>query len=111
MTLEGSGGSKLTELVTYHILGNLYRAVLASIVDRARVTDEFREDRRSAGPCLENFLLILRVHGFDSFEKLLFDERAFSDTSAHLWCLLLSYLPFLDFTMNLLVRAFLFLVL
>ena len=38
MAAEGTGRSKLTELVTYHILGNIYRNVLSAVVNSKCVT-------------------------------------------------------------------------
>jgi hypothetical protein len=45
MTLEGSGRCKLAELVAYHILGYIYRYVLAAVMNRKCMSYELREDR------------------------------------------------------------------
>ena len=55
VTLVGTGGSKLAQLVTNHVLGNVYRNVLAAVVYCDSMTDELREDRGSAGPVLRTF--------------------------------------------------------
>ena len=44
MALECSGGSKLAELVTNHILSYIYRNVLASVMDCKCVTYKIREN-------------------------------------------------------------------
>ena len=84
MTLVGTGGSKLAQLVTNHVLGNIYRNMLAAIVYCDGVTDELGEDRGSARPGLEDLLLALFVHFNDSFDKLRSHKRAFLNTSAHI---------------------------
>ena len=72
-----SGGSKLTESVSYHIFCNIYRYVLAAVIYRDRVSYHLRKDRRRSGPGLYDFFVIGRVHVVDSLEELLFDEGAF----------------------------------
>src|SRR5699024_1671404 len=84
VTLVGTGGSKLAQLVTNHILGNIDRDMLAAVMHREGVADELREDRGSAGPGLEDLLLALFVHLVDSFDKLRSHKRALLDTSAHI---------------------------
>ena len=56
MTLEGSGGSELTELVTDHILCHIYRNVLAAVMNRKCMTYELGENGGTSGPGLENSL-------------------------------------------------------
>ena len=45
MTLEGTGGRKLTELVSDHILGNVYRNVLLAVVNGDGVSHKILEER------------------------------------------------------------------
>ena len=75
MALEGTGGSELTQLVTDHILSHINGDVLLTIVNCDRVTDEFREYGRCAGPGFENFLLVLFIHGANAGVELCFYER------------------------------------
>ena len=44
MAAEGTGGSKLAELVTDHIFLDINGNVLAAVIDRDGVTDEGGED-------------------------------------------------------------------
>ena len=44
MASEGAGGSELTELVANHILGDVYRHVLAAVMHRDGVTHKLREN-------------------------------------------------------------------
>ena len=92
MAAEGTGGSKLAELVTDHIFLDINGNVLAAVLDRDGVTDEGGEDRGAAAPGLEDLLLAGLVQFFDSLDKLRGNKRAFFDASAHfLHCLLLTY--------------------
>ena len=109
MTLEGTGGCKLAELVTDHILSDVNRNVLLAVVNGDGVTHEIREDRGGTGPGLKNLLLVLLVHSADASEELLFDVITFFQTSTHYS--LPPYFAFLRLTMNLSVLAFLLRVL
>ena len=40
---EGSGGGELAQLVADHIFSDIYRDMLAAVVDRKGVTDEIRK--------------------------------------------------------------------
>ena len=75
MTFEGSRGSKLTELVTYHILGNIYRNVLSAVMNSKSVTYEIGENRGRTAPSLENLLLALFVHIENSLHKSFLNVR------------------------------------
>ncbi len=44
MATEGAGGCKLTQLVTDHILGDVYGNMTASVVDSDGVTNKSREN-------------------------------------------------------------------
>ena len=48
MTFEGTGKGEFAELVSYHILGNIYRNVLSAIVNSNCMTYHFREDGRAS---------------------------------------------------------------
>ena len=56
MAAEGTGGSKLAELVTDHIFLDINGNVLAAVIDRDGVADEGGEDRGAAAPGLEDLL-------------------------------------------------------
>ena len=55
MTLVGTGGSKLAQLVTNHVLGDIHRNMLAAVVYREGMTDELREDREARDQVLRTF--------------------------------------------------------
>ena len=109
MTLEGSGGSELTQLMADHIFSYIYRNVLLTVMNGNGVTDEFREYGGCARPGLEYVLGAVLIHGTDARVELFFYLRCFFQTSAHV--IFPPYLAFLRFTMNLSVRAFLLRVL
>ena len=72
MALEGTGGCKLTELVTNHILDNVYRNVLLAVVNGDGVTHEIRDDRGARDQVLRtffsffSFIAQMRVKSFSS---------------------------------------------
>ena len=45
MAPVGAGGNELAQLMAYHILGDIYRDMLASVMDSDGVADKVREDR------------------------------------------------------------------
>lgn len=53
---EGAGGRELAQLVTDHGLGHEHGDVLASVVDRDRVTQHGRDDHGPTGPGLDDVL-------------------------------------------------------
>ena len=59
MSSVSSGSNELTELVAYHILCNVYRNMLSSVMNCDRMTNKLREDRRTTGPGLDNLLAVL----------------------------------------------------
>ncbi len=77
MTLEGPRGGELAELVPDHVLGDEHGDVRPAVVDRDRVTDHRRDDRRGARPGLDDPLLTRRVHLLDLRHQVLRDERTF----------------------------------
>ena len=56
MRFEDSGGSKFTELMTDHVLGNIYSCEYLAVVNAERMPDEIGRDRRAAGPGLDGLL-------------------------------------------------------
>ena len=73
MTFEGTGKCEFAKFVSYHILGNIYRNMLSSVVNCDGVTNEFREDSGGTGPGLKHLFLILFIHSTDTVEEFLFD--------------------------------------
>ena len=89
MALERTGKRELAELVPDHIFRDVYRNMLSTVMNGDGMTDKLRENSRCARPGLKNLLLALLIHGNDSVIQLLFHERSFLQTSAHLFCLLI----------------------
>ena len=59
MAAEGTGGSKLTQLVADHVLLDIHGHVLPAVMDSDGVADEGGEDGGAAAPGLEDLLLVL----------------------------------------------------
>src|SRR5882724_6631114 len=74
---------ELAELVADHLLADEDGHVLAAVVDRDRMPDHLREDRRRPRPGADHPLLVRGVHRLDSAQKPLFDERPFFAGSTH----------------------------
>src|SRR6266540_2088745 len=75
MGAEGTRGSELAELVPDHLLGDEDRNVLAPVMDRDRVPDHLREDRRGPRPGANHVLGARGVHRLDAVEEPLLHER------------------------------------
>ena len=84
MAAEGTGGSKLAQLVADHIFGDVYRNMTAAVVYCDGVRYHIREDSRSARPCFEDLLLVIFVHLLDSRQQLRIYERAFFYRPTHM---------------------------
>src|SRR3990172_2327385 len=76
VTAEQAGQGELTQLVAHHVLADVDRHELVSVVDRDRVPHELRRDLRASRPRLEHPLLVGRVEQADLHEERLLDERA-----------------------------------
>ena len=64
MSFECTGRRKLSELVSYHVLGNVYRNKFVSVVYSDGMADKVRRDHAGAGPGLDDFFLLgTLVHG------------------------------------------------
>lgn len=90
VTLEGTRGGELAQLVTDHGLGNVNRHVLATVVHRDGVAHHFGEDGAGTGPGLDDVLFAGRVHLLDAIKKARLNERTLLQTSAHYYSLTLS---------------------
>ena len=77
MAAEGARWGKLTQLVSDHILGHVYRDKFVAVVDCEGVSDEIRRDHRGAAPCLDDRLFAGFVHGGHLLFELNADEWSF----------------------------------
>src|SRR6478735_6857389 len=100
---EGAGGRELAQLVTDHGLGDEHRDVLASVVDRDRVTQHGRDDHRPAGPGLDDVLRAGFVLHDHLAKQVIVDEGALLKTARHLLLLLLTLLAGVTTTHDVLV--------
>src|SRR3989304_2617734 len=99
MDLESPGRRKLSKLVSNHVLSNIHRDELLSIVHRYRVAYHLRDYRRPAGPCFDD----LPVHA------LIHDRDFPCEGSIYKWTFFYLASPltyFLRFTINLSVALF-----
>src|ERR1700728_4338384 len=62
---EGACRGELAQLVADHRLGHVDRDVAAAVVDGDGVADHVGDDRRAAGPGLDDLLLATRVQDVD----------------------------------------------
>ena len=66
MTFECAGGGKLSELVADHLLSNVNRNKLVSIMNGDSVADKVRGDHAGTGPGLDHlFLFAAIIHSKD----------------------------------------------
>ena len=113
MSLEGTGGGELAQLVSNHILGDIHRNKFSAVMYCDGVGYHIREDCGSIGTMFSALFLILLVHLLNSFQQLFMNERSFLTDLLIIYTpsCLAPYLPLRRFTMNLLVGFFFFLVL
>ena len=62
MAFKSSGRRKFAELVAYHILRNVNRNMLSSVMDGKRMTDKVREYSRAAAPSFQDDFLAVLIH-------------------------------------------------
>src|SRR5438093_11121321 len=84
MATESPRWGELAELVADHLLGDEHGHVLPAVVDRDRVPDHLREDRRRARPGLDHLLRVGGVHGLDPRHEALLDPRPLLAGTRHL---------------------------
>src|SRR5882724_3683970 len=84
VTFECPGRRKLSQLVTHHILGNIYRDELLTVMAGQRMPDEFRKNCRAPRPGLDDLLLVLHVHRLHLLFQVLVDERSFFYGTTHM---------------------------
>src|SRR5436190_18491786 len=75
---------ELAEFVADHLLADEDGHVLAAVVDRDRVPDHLREDRRRPRPGADHLLAAGLVHPGDAAHQPLLDERALFARPRHL---------------------------
>src|ERR1700685_4106716 len=80
---ERPGGRELAELVADHRLGHVDRDVATTVVDGDGVADHVGDDRRPAGPGLDDPLLTGGVEGVDLLQQVVVDERALLEAARH----------------------------
>ena len=83
MALKSTSGGELAQFVAYHILGDVDRHVLATVVDGDGVTDTVRENGGGAAPGLQDALLTGRVHLLDPLQQHRLHERTLLNASTH----------------------------
>ena len=76
MAFEGAGGCELAQLMTDHVLSDIDRHMLASIMDCNGMTYEVRENRGTSGPGLDNLFIVSFVESRDLLHEAFFNERA-----------------------------------
>ena len=79
MTSEVAGGSELAQLVTHHLLSNVNRNELVSIMNCDSMADKVRGDHAGAGPGLDHLLLLATfIHSKNSIFQGCLDIWTFS---------------------------------
>ena len=58
VSFENASVRKFTQLVTNHVLGNIYGQKVLSVVDGEVEPDEFRRDVRPPRPCFDRLAII-----------------------------------------------------
>ena len=77
MAAECAGRSKLSELMPYHVLGDIDGDEFIPVMHGECMSDKFRRDRAIARPRFYHLFLTGFVQDFDFLEKLLVDVRSF----------------------------------
>ena len=103
-------GANFAQLVSDHLLGDIHRNMLLTVVNCDRVSDKFREYQwMLLDQVLSTFFSCFSFMAHNPCVQLCFHIRSLLQASAH--DIFPPYLAFLRLTINLSVRAFLFLVL
>ena len=77
MASVGSCRDELAELMSDHILSDVYRDMSASVIDSNGQADHVRKNRAAAGPGLDHAFLARSNDSCDLLRKVLIDKRAF----------------------------------
>src|SRR5512143_1310613 len=83
MPPENPRRRELPELVPDHPLVDVHRDELVAVVNRERVPDKVRRDRRRARPGLDDLLLVRPVELRDFLHQRDADERPFLQRTCH----------------------------
>src|SRR5579872_6675078 len=83
MAAKAPRGRELAQFVADHVLADVDGHVLLPVVDRDRMADHVRVDRRIACPGADDPLLTKLVHLRDLLLQVLVDERTLLGASAH----------------------------
>ena len=77
MALERAGQRKLAEFVADHVLVDVNRNVLATVMNRNRKPNKLRQNCGAARPGFDRFLALLGDSNLDLFDQVRIDEWAF----------------------------------
>src|SRR5262245_2673097 len=83
MTVEHARRRELAELVADHVLADIHRNVLLSVVDAERQANELGQDRRATAPGLDDLVAARRAHLLSLLENVAVYERAFPNCACH----------------------------
>src|ERR1035437_7096895 len=83
VSLEGAGGRKLAQLVSYHVLGHIHRDELLPVMHRHGVPHKLRKDGGSPRPCAHDLLLIGRRQHRQFGFQVSIGKRSLFYASAH----------------------------
>ena len=83
MTLVGARRRELTQLVSYHVVTDQNRNVLATVMNGKRQPNHFREDHGTARPSF-NWTLVAAVIALENLvQEMMINERSFFDRTWH----------------------------
>ena len=75
MAFEGTGWGKLSELVSDHLFGHIYRNKFLPVVHGDRVPDHIGHNRGTPRPRLNNLFFAARIQPFDLVAQVAIDKR------------------------------------
>src|SRR5213594_4411564 len=96
VALEDARQRELAELVSDHVLGDVYWDVLLAVMDGDGQPDEIREDRRAPRPGLDGALLVRSSRRVDLFHQMVVHEGTLLDRASHGLALVSLLVPELD---------------
>src|SRR5712691_5459866 len=96
VALEDARQRELAELVSDHVLGDVYGDVLLAVMDGDRQPDEIREDGRAPRPRLDRALLVGGARRADLFHQVVVHEWTLLDRASHGLALVSLLVPELD---------------
>jgi hypothetical protein len=81
MAAEMAGWGKFTQLMAYHIFGDIDGYMPPTIVNGDRVTNHLWKNGAGPAPGANDFLFALGIHDFDLFQKFGLNEWPFLQRS------------------------------